>query len=333
MTADELGVQVQETIENLYHLDGEVSGDEYYISCPNPGHIDRNPSCSVNMTTGLWNCFACGTAGDLITLGRIVLKKDRSEVEQLLKPSTAESLLAVVQRKISNMAPRQSKKSIELPGPYDPGPLTALRRRGFAQETLERWGVRYVHKEQLQGKKNEFTIAHTIAIPIRDANGRLLCWCYRKTDDSPGWQPRYMYTPEVPVAELWFGLQHHAKADEIVIVEGALDTMWLDQCGVPALGLLGSQMTNRKLGYLLRYRRATIMGDLDSAGANSVQRIGEALASRMPVRVCRYASWMQAKDPQELAPIDVEIAIARAVPFTVWSQDRAKKDVKFRAQP
>ena len=39
---------------------------EYWINCP--FHTDNNPSFSLNLTTGLANCFGCGYSGDIINV-------------------------------------------------------------------------------------------------------------------------------------------------------------------------------------------------------------------------------------------------------------------------
>ncbi len=36
------------------------------VSCPCPFHKDENPSLSVNVETGLFNCFGCGEKGNVI---------------------------------------------------------------------------------------------------------------------------------------------------------------------------------------------------------------------------------------------------------------------------
>lgn len=34
------------------------------ISCPNPNHEDRHPSCGLHLSWGKFNCFSCGEKGD-----------------------------------------------------------------------------------------------------------------------------------------------------------------------------------------------------------------------------------------------------------------------------
>lgn len=42
-----------------------LHGDQVKVQCPNPQHEDDNPSCSVSISKGLWNCFSCGEGGDM----------------------------------------------------------------------------------------------------------------------------------------------------------------------------------------------------------------------------------------------------------------------------
>jgi 5S rRNA maturation endonuclease (ribonuclease M5) len=321
----ELGVDsVEDVLTHLFHLDGNKRGDEFDILCPNPNHMDTSPSCGVNLVTGLWNCFSCGVSGDLLALGSLTLDTPRDAVEALLKPSTPEALLSMVQRRLASIAVRPTRhrkhSALVLPGPYEDGPLDELLERGFTSASLERWGVRFVPEQTLQGNKGEFTIRNSYAIPIRDSNGVLLNWCYRATRASGAWQPRYLYYTE-GVNETWFGLQHHATARHITIVEGGLDTIWLDQCGFPALGLLGTKMGERKIRWLNRFDSVTLLCDRDTAGATATHKIGEMLGHSMPLYVALYDRKINPGkkcDPQDLAPIDVEIAMARRISWSAY---------------
>lgn len=318
--ATDYGVtSVQEVVEHVFEIEGEVIGDEYHMVCPDPAHADTSPSCSVNLTSGYWHCFSCGVGGDLASLGSLSMAVDKEEAARLLRPTSPEAVLTSVKHKLSRLEiHNHMKRSKPLPGPYQYGPFTELYERGFKDETLRRWGVRFAVEQELEGKKGPFTIRDSIAIPIRDSRGHLLSWCYRTTRNSPGWQPRYLYTPGIDIKDLWFGQQHHASAHEITIVEGALDAMWCDQAGVPALALLGSQMAERKLLELQRYSRVTILADRDTSGVRSVQRIGQTLGTRMPIFVASYPSWIDSGDPQELLPVDIEIMVHRARPWLRW---------------
>lgn len=323
--AADLGVDsVAEVVQQLYGLEGNDRGKEFDILCPNPGHDDTSPSCGINLDNGLWNCFSCGSSGDLVRLGMLVLERSQQEIEALLKPSTPEALLSMVQRRLQTIAvtpTRRLKQAFQpLPGPWDDGPLDELTRRGFTDATLKDWGVRFVPAQTLQGNKGEFTIRNSYAIPIRDATGRLVNWCYRATSASGAWQPRYLYHVS-GVNETWFGLDHHHAARDIVVVEGGLDAMWSTQCGFPALGLLGTKMGERKIRWLNRYKSVTLFCDRDKAGAEAINKIGHMIGQSMPVYVAQYDSKINTGnkcDPQDLDPVDVEIAMARRISWASY---------------
>lgn len=44
------------------------TGEAIMVSCPIPGHADRNPSAWLNADKNLWHCGACETGGDIIDL-------------------------------------------------------------------------------------------------------------------------------------------------------------------------------------------------------------------------------------------------------------------------
>lgn len=324
-TAAELGVvSVEDVVANLYRLEYTPAGRALKFRCPNPRHSDRTPSCYVYQHSGYFHCYSCGVGGDLAELGVLALGAPRSEVEAMLAPNSHEAVLQIVKAKLGNRRYRPQEAELQLvpPGPYEDGPLTYLRGRGFTAETLQKWGVRFCAEQELQGSKAAFILRSSIAIPIRDEHHRLLAWCYRATPSSPSWQPRYLYSNDV--ANFWFGLEHNARSREIVVVEGALDAMWVDQCGYPALGLLGSGMVGSrgvrrtKVMRLQNYERVYLLGDRDAAGATWVNTVGEALGGVMPVYRCSYGRWTAAKDPAELSPVDLELMIARAVPWARW---------------
>lgn len=101
--------------------------------------------------------------------------------------------------------------------------------------------------------------------------------------------------------------------------------MWCDQCGIPALAMLGSGVSERKLRQLQTYRSVTMLGDWDAGGAAAVQAVGQTLGHLVPLRVCTYSRWMGARDPQELHPIDLELVVERARPWAHWLLERSQR--------
>jgi DNA primase len=333
MLAEELGIEnVEDVLERRLGLEGQRQGKEYQIYCPNPRHEDHGlGSCSVNLKTGLWKCWACNAHGDLIRLVSMVQGIAQMEARRALQPNTREALEAMTGYKLSQAlstvrAQAQRRRSVS-GGPYEPGPLIELRDRGFTAETLRRWGVRWVVSEDLERKdpkpdeKTTFTIRQCYAIPVEDENGHLLTWCYRRSNDSPEWQPRYIYSTHADISKLWFGLRHHANERHVYVVEGALDAMWLDQAGLPSLAMLGAGLSDEKVRKLLRYREVTVFADRDNGGMQALLTLGRVLGGNLRLRVARYPGWYAKDgkvDPQDVHPIDLEIAAERALPWQVF---------------
>lgn len=343
-SADQLGVEdVLTVVQTLFALDGEVHKNEYKILCP--VHADHKPSCDVNLRTGYWNCWSCKGSGDLVELGHVVTKRPRKEIKKLLRPNEPEAILVAIQSRVR--ARRRAfdaeqrgttpwRPHVPPEGSYSDGPMKSLLERGFRKSTLRKWGIRYVVRETLEREDDDpFEITHAIAIPIFSPDGDVLAWCYRATERSKAWfrNIRYIYTPGVNdiLNQTWFGLHLHANERNIVICEGALDAMWLDQNGIPALAVLGSHAKQDvKIRLLMDFRKVTILTDRDRAGVDAATSLGEALQSRgIPTTVCRYSPWMlntngkPAKDPQELGPLDLELVLERQVPFHAWRMRRA----------
>lgn len=342
-TAEELGIDdVYEVVTETFGLDGTRHKSEFRMFCPDPDHMEAHPSCDVNLDTGLWNCFSCPAHGDLIKLGSVVLGHPRSSVYKMLAPHEPDAIKAGLQRRVEAarrlVVPKRrghAPEAVLVPpeGSYEDGPLDALRDRGFTKKTIRRWGIRFAPLVTLYREDNRpFELTSAIAIPVLSETGQMLAWCYRATNDSERWfqKVRYIYTPGVTevLNHHWFGMNHHANANEIAICEGALDAMWCDQNGIPAVAILGSQVKQvAKVRKLMNFRKVVLIPDRDFAGVTTAFGLGEALQARgVATSVARYSSWMlnrqgePAKDAQDLSGVDLELVHARAIPFLVWKQ-------------
>lgn len=332
-------------VTDVFALDGEVHKNRFRMLCPNPDHDDTNPSCSVDLVTGLWNCWSCPAGGDLVDLGHYALGQKRKVVRKLLQPNEPDAMRYALQRRLQGrraaLRPaRATRHRTELlippEGSYDDAPLTYLLRRGFNRKVLKKWGIRFAPLVTLFRQDSKpFEVTNAIAIPILSETEEMLAWCYRATPDSPRWfqEVRYIYTPGVQdtLNQHWFGehMTVDGSVDNITLVEGALDAIWCHQWGIPAWAILGSQVKQTaKIRKLMRFRHVTLLTDRDPTGVTTAFGIGQALQARgIGVSVCRYASWMTnrqgkpAKDAQDLSGVDLELVHARAIPFLTWKQE------------
>lgn len=353
--ADELGIEsVEDVVRDVFGISGTLLGNgEFRILCPvhETDGLDHSPSCDVNLTTGQWHCFSCSASSDIIGLGKIVLGLPRRKVQDLLRPNEPTAIVAQVRGRLKRrqqtiVASQDFTNGVEagemvndVPplGSYQKGPLDSLLDRGFTKQTLRSWGIRFVDEVELRkakvepGKPDTFALQNNIAIPIQGADGSVIAWCYRATVDSATWQienAKYIYTPGLvdTLSMNWFGLWRHRHESEIAVVEGALDAIWMHQCGIPAVAMLGTSTKQfRKIERLTQFKRVTIVPDKDGPGLIAALKLGDRLQSYgTPVRIALYREWMhnshgdEATDPQDLSPLDVELVHATAVPWQVW---------------
>ena len=346
-TAEELGIEdVLDLLTNTFGIEGDLHRGSFRMRCPNPDHPDNNPSASVRLEDGIFNCFSCDAKGDLIDLGHLVLGTPKRGIMEMLRPASTDAKRAALHKRlearrkaVEAVPASRHRHSISVPteGSYEDGPLDYLKARGFNGRTLRKFGVRFaplvtLYRTEHDGERRSFELHNAIAIPILSETGDCLAWCYRATDDSQGWfrKTRYIYTPEVQdtLNQTWFGLHLVSDSQEITICEGALDAIWCWQNGIPALAILGSQVKQHsKISKLRVFRKVTLLTDKDLSGITTAYNLGEALQSvGTPVSVCRYQRWMlsrtgeQAKDAQDLCGVDLELVHARAIPFSIWKR-------------
>lgn len=63
------------TFLNMKGISYVDMGNSLKFKCINPYHTDHNPSCHIDLDTGLWHCFACGAKGNIITLQKLLFGK------------------------------------------------------------------------------------------------------------------------------------------------------------------------------------------------------------------------------------------------------------------
>lgn len=327
LTAAQLGVEnVHDLVRDVFQLQVEVRGDEAYFLCP--VHPDRKPSASVNLKTGWWSCWSCSAGGDIIHLGTKVLKQSRIIVETSLNPTDADSRRTAIMRSCEALRRREEPESrnehvvdrVQSPSEFDNTPMDYMHSRGFKNSTLVKFGIKYVRRTYVRTRKGKtMKLRKSIAIPLHDVDGELVSWCFRATPQSNDFQPRYFYTTGGPISEILFAEHLLDENKPVVVTEGAIDAMWIDQAGYQATAVLGASNANPiKADRLSDFRRVVIFGDRNAAGIKFVGRLGLLLAPHTSVSIARYRPSWGGADPNELSVQQVSDAIERAIPIHEW---------------
>jgi DNA primase len=165
-----------------------------------------------------------------------------------------------------------------------------------------------------------------LIIPIRDPRGRVIAFGGRTLGDG---EPKYLNSPETPLFDkgrTLFNLDRAApasrKAGRVLVVEGYLDVIALDQAGIAeAVAPLGTALTEAQMARLWTLVDDPILCfDGDSAGRKASLRAAQrALPVLRPGKTLRFALLPPGQDPDDLVRSGgadaFEAAIADPVPL------------------
>jgi Toprim-like len=246
-------------------------------------HQDRNPSCSVNLQTGAFNCHGCGAHGGAYDAALAKGHSPRSAIDLMIthgltqprtphhtpraakrrRPATAPPAattpaatwhLIVTDRDITNWQQQLARQ---------PHPLPHLRPE---QQAL--WDPEIMSELELGLHRGRITI------PIRDHDGHL--------QGVLRYAPHHAHTSKmlaVPGTRL--GLIPHPNSEPsrwIVLVEGPPDMIAARSQQLPAIAIPGDHAWNPQWAPLFTGRHIAIVTDADRPGRHAASRIAHHLA-------------------------------------------------------
>ena len=177
-----------------------------------------------------------------------------------------------------------------------------LAERGLSAETIQSFGLGFCGKGLLAGH---------IAIPIHNADGKLVAYAGRWPGSPPDGKEKYKLPPGFKKSLELFNL-HRALAEEAgspwVVVEGFFDCVHLWQHGLRrVVALMGSTMSTAQETLLQQHLRpqdrVILMLDEDDAGRRGRDDLAVRLARFAYVRVHRFEK--EGAQPDSLSPEEV----------------------------
>jgi DNA primase len=192
-----------------------------------PFHRDTRPSLNVNLDMKVFNCFACGSGGDIV---KFVAKQEYPKTYPEGHLVEAAEKLAEIcgintEHHLSEASARSGAKSQngELAGSNAPLKFQLntdpnhpyLTERGLSRDVVETFGLGYCMSEQS-------IMRQRIVIPIHNKCGELVAYAGRWPGDS-GWpegRDKYMLPPKFQKMCVLFNLNR--------VVEGMLEGKWPD---------------------------------------------------------------------------------------------------------
>lgn len=287
-------------IKNISESSGEIS-----FSCPSSNHFhgDSSPSARMNSRTSAFICHSCGIKGNGVTFLAWHKAIPQTVARRLLEerygggPISAKvgSLEEEVKR-IMNPEIIEEEKRIPPSESWleafhtdwvssTHGAAHYLFKRKFISDFLNKWQIGYDQ------------ISDRITIPIRDHEGKLAGFKGRAWRENT--IPRYMILGDYRNQKR-YGFQPYKKShyifglgkyihenrrlgyDKVVLVEGELNVIAMDQHGFPSIGIAGSEFSEKQLELIKRWCSDCILFlDNDKAGEKGTKKVIEMLSPYM----------------------------------------------------
>lgn len=271
------------------HLDvRNVSGDEAQCLCM--FHPDTSPSLYLNLDKGLYVCFACGEGGHV---SKIAAKLGvPSPDEPLTRPDPKSRDISPSWVRDQTIRLQEIRLSQER---SVHGGLVVLPERELALFDMEHeyWASRGITDEvvELFGLGYDL-LSDAVTVPLRTLGGGYLGVVRRFLD--PDHEPRYLYPPGLKKALVLFGAHKAKLHSKVAIVEGSIDALRCWSLGIPAVAVLGSELSWEQAAMLLSMGcdKLFAIGDGDAAG----RKLNAQLKLSFP-RACVEVAMPNGEDP------------------------------------
>jgi hypothetical protein len=254
---DELGVEVH-----------KVVGDEICGRCPvhhkAKGRDSHRYSWYMNVDSGLWRCFTCGSSGNLPSL-----VSDLTDDLMILWRVQSSLIMSGLRRLNEDEAAYDPQVSETIDwmtyAAFDPLPESVIKVRNLDPDMVVRFGVKWDPEHR------------AMTLPIVSPLGELRGWQLKKTGSV------WSYPTGVNRHDTFFGIER-AFSDTALVVESPLDVVRFHSVyGEPdinCLGAFGAALAEDQVRLLYRkFDRLIIALDNDNAGAYHTKRLTKMLPS------------------------------------------------------
>jgi len=312
-----------EAVLRHYKVDVKRKGNQHHGFCPLPNHkgVRNSPSFSANLERGIFKCFGCGAAGNVLEFAALMENVDledgaafREVAVKLQRQFCPE--LGTAAKADTKPAPKKEADTAEaqLPVVVNP-PLDFdlkgldynhpyLRGRGFTRDTIDEFGLGFCSRGYLKDR---------VAIPLHDHEGKLIGYAGRVVDDTtitednpryrlPGTRKRAGKIIEFKkTLFLYNGYRIHGPVDDLVVTEGFAAIWWLHQHGRPhSVAAMGSDFSERQSELVVSLvkpaGRVWILPDGDDAGRRFAQSVLGQVSPHRFVRWVKITEGSQATD-------------------------------------
>ncbi|MBS0271958.1 MAG: DNA primase [Proteobacteria bacterium] len=316
-------------------------GREFVGLCP--FHHEKTPSFTVSEEKEFYHCFGCGAHGDIVRFlmeahnytfieavkelssraglslplefsqGEIEPQEDLSPLQDAVQEASlwfqknlflskyGETFHYIERRKLTRETLKKFSIGFAPEGRHNL--QTHLKEKGFSEETLLKAGL----LTQGEGSTTPYDrFRRRLMFPIHNTKGQVVAFGGRLLDKG---EPKYLNSPETPLfskGKLLYGYifaKEKEKADPLIIVEGYMDVISLQQAGYKgAVAPLGTALTEDQILIAWRLSPEPILCfDGDAAGYKAAVRAAERVLPLLkPGYSLRFAFLPQGEDPDSL---------------------------------
>ncbi len=116
-----------------------------------------------------------------------------------------------------------------------------------------------------------------ITIPMNDPSGNIFVGFVARSVEGK----EFKNTPGLPKSKILFNLHRAKPYDTVYVVESSFDAIRLDQCDLPSVATLGSNVSRIQIELLTKHFNSVILvPDNDDAGLSMSKKITDKMGSR-----------------------------------------------------
>lgn len=253
------------------NIESEVDTD-FMIFCPFHANF-RTPAGEVDKVKGTFFCFSCHHVASLVELVMHQTRKTYFESIRFIKSMEIESDLQ------QEVAEKLNKKPEFVP-------FDELLVKRLASTALEspRAKTYYFGRKITEDSMKKFDLGYSesqdmVTIPVHSPDGMLVGFVGRSVEGK-----EFKNTPKLPKGKTLFNLYRVKTSRKVYVVESSFDAIRLDQCGMPAVATLGSNVSNIQTELLKKYfNDIIVIADNDDAGNSMAKRLQEKLGAKVSV--------------------------------------------------
>lgn len=252
-------------------IESEVDSD-FIIFCPFHGN-HRTPAGEVDKSSGIFYCFSCHKACDLIELIMHTSARTYFEAARYIK---SKETSVSIQDDIDNKLEKKpdfvefdefTVKRLNTAALESPRAIRYYQGRLITKESVKKFCLGFSEKQDM------------VTIPAHTPDGMCVGFIGRSIEGKA-----FKNTPGLPKSKILFNLHRVKTSRTVYVVESSFDAIRLDQCGMPAVATLGASVNGTQIDLLRKYfNDIIVIADNDEAGGNMKNKLVEKLGARVTV--------------------------------------------------